>query len=177
LPVSAVIRCSRACRYGRAGASRGGAALGLRSSHSAPGRNDGVSSSARTSKIGKACFRYRRYHDKTGRMSSPPQHRLLSGNHHEAAVRSLVHRKPCESRGSRTVLGARGGEILPRDSSGAVIRLLRVATNTRLILQLQLMTLCAAHLTVRRTSVSVADGRERPADDRIRAVGCYLHVR
>ena len=57
-----------------------------------------------------------------------------------------MHRKPCESRGSRTVLGARGGEILPRDSSGAVIRLLRVATaltNTRLILQLQLMTMCA----------------------------------
>ena len=26
------------------------------------------------------------------------------------------HRKPCESRGSRTVLGARGGEIPPRDS-------------------------------------------------------------
>jgi hypothetical protein len=26
------------------------------------------------------------------------------------------HRKPCESRGSRTVLGARGGEIPSRDS-------------------------------------------------------------
>jgi len=26
------------------------------------------------------------------------------------------HRKPCESRGSCTVLGARGGEIPPRDS-------------------------------------------------------------
>src|SRR5438876_9644823 len=27
------------------------------------------------------------------------------------------HREPCESRGSRTVLGARGGEIPPRDST------------------------------------------------------------
>jgi len=26
------------------------------------------------------------------------------------------HRKPCELRGSRTVLGARGGETPPRDS-------------------------------------------------------------
>ena len=29
------------------------------------------------------------------------------------------HREPCESRGSRTVLGARGGEIPPRDSTKA----------------------------------------------------------
>ena len=29
------------------------------------------------------------------------------------------HREPCESRGSRTVLGARGGEIPPRDSTFA----------------------------------------------------------
>jgi len=30
------------------------------------------------------------------------------------------HRKPCESRGSRTVLGARGGEIPSRDSPASV---------------------------------------------------------
>src|SRR6266567_9410231 len=32
------------------------------------------------------------------------------------------HREPCESRGSRTVLGARGGEIPPRDSTTSDIR-------------------------------------------------------
>jgi len=31
------------------------------------------------------------------------------------------HRKPCESRGSRTVLGARGGEIPSRDSPIATL--------------------------------------------------------
>jgi hypothetical protein len=31
-------------------------------------------------------------------------------------VPTAEHREPCESRGSRTVLGARGGEIPPRDS-------------------------------------------------------------
>src|SRR5262249_19891958 len=30
---------------------------------------------------------------------------------------TVEHREPCESRGSRTVLGARGGEIPPRDST------------------------------------------------------------
>ena len=31
------------------------------------------------------------------------------------------HREPCESRGSRTVLGARGGEIPPRDSTASAV--------------------------------------------------------
>ena len=35
------------------------------------------------------------------------------------------HREPCESRGSRTVLGARGGEIPPRDSTKTGIGELR----------------------------------------------------
>src|SRR5437773_12039429 len=33
------------------------------------------------------------------------------------AMETAEHREPCESRGSRTVLGARGGEIPPRDST------------------------------------------------------------
>ena len=37
------------------------------------------------------------------------------------------HRKPCESRGSRTVLGARGGEIPPRDSPLTTERILVAA--------------------------------------------------
>src|SRR5438105_10488372 len=32
-------------------------------------------------------------------------------------METAEHREPCESRGSRTVLGARGGEIPPRDST------------------------------------------------------------
>src|SRR5215510_3066608 len=32
-------------------------------------------------------------------------------------METVEHREPCESRGSRTVLGARGGEIPPRDST------------------------------------------------------------
>ena len=38
---------------------------------------------------------------------------------------TVEHREPCESRGSRTVLGARGGEIPPRDSTRAAIALTR----------------------------------------------------
>ena len=38
-----------------------------------------------------------------------------------AAVPTVEHREPYESRGSRTVLGARGGEIPPRDSPEADI--------------------------------------------------------
>src|SRR5438552_3962655 len=34
-------------------------------------------------------------------------------------METAEHREPCESRGSRTVLGARGGEIPPRDSTKA----------------------------------------------------------
>jgi hypothetical protein len=33
-----------------------------------------------------------------------------------SSMSGAEHRKPCESRGSRTVLGARGGAIPPRDS-------------------------------------------------------------
>src|SRR5437867_10693476 len=36
-------------------------------------------------------------------------------------METAEHREPCESRGSRTVLGARGGEIPPRDSTIASI--------------------------------------------------------
>src|SRR5262245_20068081 len=36
------------------------------------------------------------------------------------------HREPYESRGSRTVLGARGGEIPPRDSTNSTIRRFRL---------------------------------------------------
>src|SRR5947208_12653195 len=35
-------------------------------------------------------------------------------------METAEHREPCESRGSRTVLGARGGEIPPRDSTNPV---------------------------------------------------------
>jgi hypothetical protein len=36
-----------------------------------------------------------------------------------ARVPTVEHREPCESRGSRTVLGAPGGEIPPGDSTFA----------------------------------------------------------
>jgi hypothetical protein len=36
-----------------------------------------------------------------------------------ACVPTVEHREPCESRGSRTVLGAPGGEIPPGDSTFA----------------------------------------------------------
>jgi len=36
-----------------------------------------------------------------------------------ARVPTVEHREPCESRGSRTVLGAPGGEIPPGDSTKA----------------------------------------------------------
>ena len=36
-----------------------------------------------------------------------------------ARLPTVEHREPCESRGSRTVLGAPGGEIPPGDSSEA----------------------------------------------------------
>ena len=36
-----------------------------------------------------------------------------------ARLQTVEHREPCESRGSRTVLGAPGGEIPPGESSGA----------------------------------------------------------
>ena len=40
-----------------------------------------------------------------------------------ACVPTVEHREPCESRGSRTVLGAPGGEIPPGDSTGTTIPL------------------------------------------------------
>ena len=49
------------------------------------------------------------------------------------------HRKPCESRGSRTVLGARGGEIPPRDSTRPV----RLDESSALPQYLQLRACCA----------------------------------
>jgi hypothetical protein len=44
------------------------------------------------------------------------QHSWHTGSY---VMETAEHREPCESRGSRTVLGARGGEIPPRDSSSA----------------------------------------------------------
>ena len=40
-----------------------------------------------------------------------------------AACATAEHREPCESRGSRTVLGAPGGEIPPGDSTGGDVLL------------------------------------------------------
>jgi hypothetical protein len=39
-----------------------------------------------------------------------------AGRARSSSMSGAEHRKPCESRGSRTVLGARGGAIPPRDS-------------------------------------------------------------
>ena len=39
-----------------------------------------------------------------------------------ARVPTVEHREPCESRGSRTVLGAPGGEIPPGDSTISSLR-------------------------------------------------------
>ena len=44
------------------------------------------------------------------------QRSSLTGSY---VMETAEHREPCESRGSRTVLGARGGEIPPRDSTKA----------------------------------------------------------
>src|SRR2546429_4395849 len=48
-------------------------------------------------------------------------------------METAEHREPCESRGSRTVLGARGGEIPPRDSTS-------IATNSQELFS------CSAHV-------------------------------
>src|SRR5262245_51992185 len=42
------------------------------------------------------------------------QRSSLTGSY---VMETAKHREPCESRGSRTVLGARGGESPPRDST------------------------------------------------------------
>ncbi len=46
--------------------------------------------------------------------AGPIQRSLPIGS---SVMEAAEHREPCESRGSRTVLGARGGEIPPRDST------------------------------------------------------------
>src|SRR5438046_372288 len=46
--------------------------------------------------------------------AAPPQLCSLIGSY---VMATAEHREPYESRGSRTVLGARGGEIPPRDST------------------------------------------------------------
>ena len=46
--------------------------------------------------------------------AAPLQHSSLIGSY---AMATAEHREPCESRGSCTVLGARRGEIPPRDST------------------------------------------------------------
>src|SRR6267142_1950571 len=45
------------------------------------------------------------------------QRSSLTGSY---VMETAEHREPCESRGSRTVLGARGGESPPRDSTNPV---------------------------------------------------------
>src|SRR6266550_5915022 len=46
------------------------------------------------------------------------QRSSLTGSY---VMETAEHREPCESRGSRTVLGARGGEIPPRDSTDSAL--------------------------------------------------------
>src|SRR5215472_11137323 len=54
--------------------------------------------------------------------AGPTQHSLLIGRY---VMATAEHREPCDSRGSRTVLGAPGGEIPPGDSTTAeILRLL-----------------------------------------------------
>jgi len=48
----------------------------------------------------------------------PIQLSSLTGSY---VMATAEHREPYESRGSRTVLGARGGEIPPRDSTKAAV--------------------------------------------------------
>src|ERR1700739_4398766 len=48
--------------------------------------------------------------------AAPLQRSSLIGSY---VMATAGHREPCESRGSCTVLGARGGEIPPRDSTQA----------------------------------------------------------
>src|SRR6516225_8633330 len=50
--------------------------------------------------------------------AGPTQHSLLIGRY---VMATAEHREPCDSRGSRTVLGAPGGEIPPGDSTTAEI--------------------------------------------------------
>src|SRR5260370_372382 len=42
-------------------------------------------------------------------------------------METAEHREPCESRGSRTVLGAPGGEIPPGDSTNPVVAVMSAA--------------------------------------------------
>src|SRR5882724_10064058 len=58
------------------------------------------------------------------------QRSSLTGSY---VMETAEHREPCESRGSRTVLGARGGESPPRDSTKA--ETLNVSTSSPLFLQ------------------------------------------
>src|SRR6202140_2402016 len=45
------------------------------------------------------------------------------------ATETAEHREPCESRGSRTVLGAPGGEIPPGDSTAAKAEQVQLQAN------------------------------------------------
>src|SRR3982074_3687610 len=57
----------------------------------------------------------------TGSTGCAERHRnSLPTGHYVMAT--AEHREPCESRGSRTVLGAPGGEIPPGDSTKSVLR-------------------------------------------------------
>src|ERR1700730_215780 len=50
--------------------------------------------------------------------AGPTQHSLLIGRY---VMATAEHREPCDSRGSRTVLGAPGGEIPSGDSTRAAV--------------------------------------------------------
>jgi hypothetical protein len=67
-----------------------------------------------------------------------------------ARVPTVEHREPCESRGSRTVLGAPGGEIPPGDSTDSTR--LKVSTKSQVIPQ---------QPTFERTSLFVVQGHNR----------------
>src|SRR5712675_2080544 len=50
--------------------------------------------------------------------AGPTQHSLLIGRY---VMATAEHREPCDSRGSRTVLGAPGGEIPSGDSTKSAV--------------------------------------------------------
>ena len=79
-----------------------------------------------------------------------------------ARVPTVEHREPCESRGSRTVLGAPGGEIPPGDSTKP--EELKVSTMSPVYptKQTLLPLSCMSHSGQKRSSVTE---RDRLSDD------------
>src|SRR5256885_15458366 len=56
------------------------------------------------------------------------QRSSLTGSY---VMETAEHREPCESRGSRTVLGARGGESPPRDSTFTSVQVCPLSKHCR----------------------------------------------